>query len=100
MKLIFVEYLASLKERGELDVIMPDLLSELGLSVISRPATGTKQYGVDVAAVGSDGDGIRKVFLLSIKPVDLRRSGWDVGPQCLRTSLNQILDVYVPNQIQ
>ncbi|MCY4489824.1 MAG: chemotaxis protein [Deltaproteobacteria bacterium] len=99
MKLIFVEYLASLKERGELDVIMPDLLSELGLSVISRPATGTKQYGVDVAAVGSDGDGNRKVFLLSIKPGDLRRSGWDVGPQSLRTSLNQILDVYVPNQI-
>ena len=39
MKLIFVEYLASLRERGELDVIMPDLLSEVGFSVISRPAT-------------------------------------------------------------
>ena len=99
MKLIFVEYLASLRERGELDVIMPDLLSELGLSVISRPARGTKQYGVDVAAVGNDGDGTRKVFLLSIKPGDLRRSGWDVGPQSLRTSLNQVLDVYVPKQI-
>ena len=99
MKLIFVEYLASLRERGELDVIMPDLLSEVGFSVISRPATGTKQYGVDVAAVGNDSDGIRKVFLLSIKPGDLRRSGWDSGPQSLRPSLNQILDVYIPSRI-
>ncbi len=95
MKLIFVEYLASLKERGELDVIMPDLLSEIGLSVISRPAIGTKQYGVDVAAVG-DSDGVRKVFLISIKPGDLRRSGWNTGEQSLRASLDQIEDVYIP----
>ena len=99
MKLIFVEYLASLKERGELDVIMPDLLSEIGLSVISRPAIGTKQYGVDVAAVGADDKGVQKIFLLSIKSGDLRRSAWDVGQQSLRTSLNQILDVYVPTHI-
>ena len=52
MKLIFSEYLASLKERGELDVIMPDLLSEIGFTVFSKPAVGTKQHGVDVAAVG------------------------------------------------
>ena len=95
MKLIFVEYLASLKERGELDLIMPDLLSEIGLSVISRPAVGTKQYGVDVAAVG-DSEGVRKVFLISIKPGDLRRSGWNAGEQCLRASLDQIEDVYIP----
>ena len=99
MKLIFMEYLASLRERGELDVIMPDLLSEIGLTVLSRPAIGTKQYGVDVAAVGETPEGIRKLFLLSIKPGDLRRSGWDVGEQSLRPSLNQILDVYVSSHI-
>ena len=96
MKLIFTEYLASLKERGELDVIMPDLLSEIGLSVISRPAIGTKQYGVDVVAVGDTGDGIKKIFLLSVKPGDLRRSGWNTGAQALRPSLDQIQDVYIP----
>ena len=99
MKIIFTEYLASLKERGELDVILPDLLSEIGLTVISKPAIGTKQYGVDVAAVGKDSDGVRKVFLVSIKAGDLRRSNWDVGEQALRTSLNQILDVYIPHHI-
>ena len=32
MKLIFMEYIASLNERGELDAIMPDLLSEIGFN--------------------------------------------------------------------
>ena len=99
MKLIFMQYLASLKERGELDALMPDLLSEVGLSVISKPALGTKQHGVDVAAVGALGDGERSVFLISIKPGDLRRKGWDSGEQSLRTSLNQILDVYIGSRI-
>ena len=101
MKLIFRDYLASLNERDELDVIMPDLLSELGFTVLSRPAVGTKQYGVDVAAVGPDfeQDGKRSIHLISIKPGDLRRKSWDAGPQSLRTSLNQILDVYIENHI-
>jgi len=95
MKLVFVQYLASLKERDELDVIMPDILSEIGLNVLTRPARGTKQYGVDVAAVGTLPGGVRSLYLLSIKPGDLRRSGWDTGEQALRPSLNQILDVYI-----
>ena len=95
MKLIFMEYLASLRERGELDVILPDLLSEIGWSVFSKPAVGTRQHGVDVAAVGADGAGGEKVFLFSIKAGDLRRSSWDSGEQSLRQSLNEIQDVYI-----
>ena len=98
MKLIFMEYLASLKERGELDVIMPDLLSELGWTVISRPGFGTKQYGVDVAAVGNDGVE-KKLLLLSIKPGNLARSDWNSRDQSLRQSLDQIQDAYIPNHI-
>ena len=100
MKLIFTEYLASLKERGELDVVLPDLLSELGWVVLSRPAIGTRQYGVDVAAVGVDDEGTRKIFLISIKPGDLTRSDWNTGEQSLRASLDDVLDVYIPNHIQ
>lgn len=98
MKLILVEYLASLKERGELDVILPDLLSEIGMSVFSRPAIGTRQYGVDVGAVGGS-EGEEKVFLISIKPGDLKRPGWDSGQQSLRASLNEIRDVYIPKHL-
>ena len=50
MKLILKQYLSSLKERGELDAILPDLLSQLGLNVFSRPGRGTRQDGVDVGS--------------------------------------------------
>lgn len=95
MKLVFTEYLAALRERGELDLLMPDLLSEVGFTVLSRPAIGTKQYGVDVAAVGDPGDGVRRMYLLAIKPRDLRRSDWNNNEQSLRPSLDQIRDVYI-----
>ncbi|MBN9145696.1 MAG: chemotaxis protein [Novosphingobium sp. 63-713] len=99
MKLVFRQYLASLKERKELDAVLPDLLSELGYTVISRPTIGTRQYGVDVAAVGRDADGRRKLFLFSIKQGDLTRADWDGSPQALRSSINDILDVYIPTRV-
>jgi hypothetical protein len=100
MKLIIKEYLASLKERGELDAVLPDLLSQLGLNVYSRPARGTRQDGVDVGAVGSLDGGPEKVYLLSIKPGDLTRRDWDGNSaQSLRPSLNEILDSYIPHRM-
>ncbi|MBK5376218.1 chemotaxis protein [Pseudomonas sp. TH43] len=104
MKLVFREYLASLRERRELDVVLPDLLSELDFNVISRPSVGTRQYGVDVAAVGSELDpqtGIseEKLFLFSIKQGDLTRNDWDGTTQALRGSINEITDFYIPVRI-
>lgn len=99
MKLLFRQYLASLRERDELDAILPDLLSELGYTVYSRPQRGTAQAGVDIAAVGDDDDGERKVFLFSVKQGDLTRQDWDGTPQALRSSLNQILDTYIASKI-
>lgn len=98
MKLIIKQYLASLKERKELDAILPDLVSQLGLTVFSRPSIGTTQQGVDVAAVGSLEGGEKKVYLFSIKSGNLTRSDWDTAsPQSLRPSINQILDAYIPH---
>ena len=37
MKLMIRQYLASLKERGELDALLPDLLSQMGLEVFLKP---------------------------------------------------------------
>jgi hypothetical protein len=99
MKLLLRDYLASLKEREELDAILPDLLSELGFTVWSRPQRGTQQSGVDIAAVGPDDDGERKVFLFSVKAGDLTRQDWDGSPQALRSSLNEIQDVYIRNRV-
>lgn len=100
MKQILLEYLSQLKEREELDAILPDLLSELGYHVYSRPQRGTTQHGVDIAAVGKDpDDGVRKVYLFSVKRGDLTRQEWDQGDQALRPSLNQIRDAYIPTKI-
>lgn len=100
MKLIIKQYLASLKERDELDAVLPDLLSQIGLNVFSRPGRGTRQYGVDVAAVGKLDGSTEKVYLLSIKAGDLTRSSWDGDSvQSLRPSLNEILDAYIRNRI-
>lgn len=100
MKLVIREYLASLKERDELDAVLPDLLTELGFTVYSRPARGTRQYGVDVAAVGPGQDGIRRVHLFSVKSGDLNRNEWNTAsPQSLRPSLDEILDHYIASRI-
>ena len=102
MKLILRQYLSDLRERDELDAILPDLLSELGFNVLSTPSRGTRQSGVDVTAVGPDEDdgGRQKLFLFTIKSGDLKRQNWDDGtPQAVRQSLNEILDSYIKNRI-
>ncbi|MAF56503.1 hypothetical protein [Ponticaulis sp.] len=99
MKLLIKEYLSSLKERGELDAILPDLLSEMGLHVFSRPAVGVRQHGVDLAAVGVDGDGQRKVFLFTVKAGNLTRQDWNGTTQAVRPSLDEIQDSYVRQRI-
>lgn len=95
MILVIRQYVASLRERGELDAMLPDLLSELGYTVISRPSVGTRQYGVDIAAIGPASEGERKLYLFSVKPGDLGRNDWDGSPQALRPSLDEIREIYL-----
>lgn len=99
MKLLIREYLASLREREELDAILPDLLSELGYTVFSRPGRGTVQHGVDIAAVSPAGPEPSKVYLFSVKKGDLTRNEWNSGTQALRPSLDEIQDAYIPTRI-
>lgn len=100
MKLVIRQYLESLKERGELDVMLPDLLSQMGMEVFLRPGIGTRQLGVDVAAVGSIDNSLPKVFLFSIKSGDLSRREWSSGnPQDLRPSIEEIVEQFIPQRI-
>ena len=100
MKLIIKEYLSLLKESKELDSLIPELLLAMGHEVISRAKIGVRQYGVDVASVGIDEDGIKKVFLFTIKEGNLKRIDWDnTSPQAVRPSLEEILDVYIPTHL-
>ncbi|MBO6676577.1 MAG: hypothetical protein JJ908_14105 [Rhizobiales bacterium] len=98
MKIILKEYLASLKERGELDKsVLPNLLAEIGLRVLNTPMIGTRQNGVDIAAVGKvKGEDTEKhLYLFCIKAGNINRNDWDGGPQSVHAELNEIREVYL-----
>ncbi|MCL1144165.1 hypothetical protein [Shewanella gaetbuli] len=97
MKLILKQYLASLKERKELDAVLPDLLSSMGMNVFISPTRGVKEYGVDIAAVGQVNDQDEKVYLFSVKSGNLTRETWNgSADQALRPSLDEIQDSFIP----
>lgn len=100
MKLIIREYLSLLKESKELDKLIPDLLLMMGIEPISHTQIGVRQFGVDVAAVGEYKDVGTTLFLFTIKRGDLGRSDWDSGQQSIRTSLDEIKDVYLTKYIR
>ncbi|NOU67498.1 hypothetical protein GC096_25985 [Paenibacillus sp. LMG 31461] len=96
MRLIVREYLSMLRESEELDALLPDLLISMDIQPIYKPQRGVRQYGVDQSAVGIDpDDGQEKLFLFVIKQKDIDRNNWDTGPQAVRPTLNEILDVYM-----
>lgn len=95
MKLIVKEFLSQLKESGELDRLLPDLLSRMKIIPISRAQVGVRQNGVDVAAVGKDGEGVKTLFLFVLKVGDLGRRDWDSGVNSVRQTLNQVKDSYL-----
>lgn len=100
MKLILKQYLASLRERQELDAILPDLLSSMGMNVFISPTRGVKEYGVDIAAVGQVNDQEEKVYLFSVKSGNLTRETWNgSADQALRPSLDEIQDSFIPSRL-
>ncbi|MGI2879323.1 hypothetical protein ACRTDO_00805 [Vibrio furnissii] len=101
MKLILKQYLASLRERQELDAVLPDLLSSMGMNVFISPTRGVKEYGVDIAAVGQlQDDKEESVYLFSVKSGNLTRETWNGrSNQSLLPSLQEILFGFMPTRI-
>jgi len=101
MKLILKQYLASLRERQELDAVLPDLLSSMGMNVFISPTRGVKEYGVDIAAVGQlQDDEEESVYLFSVKSGNLTRETWSgQSNQSLLPSLQEILFGFIPTRI-
>jgi hypothetical protein len=103
MKLVIAEYLRSLKERDELDRLLPDLLIEMGFTPIAKPQMGNRQFGVDLAVRGNNLNphDCEELVLLVIKQGDLGRREWDsAGPQAVRPSINEIFDVYLKSHVE
>ncbi|QAA80807.1 hypothetical protein EI546_03270 [Aequorivita sp. H23M31] len=95
MRFLLSEYISLLKEDGELDTLITDLLVGMKITPLSKPEKG-RQHGVDIAAVGIDpADNIKKVFLIAVKQGNLTRSNWDSGVNSVRPTLNEIKDTYL-----
>lgn len=100
MKVLISQYIRTLKERNELDRLLPNLLLSMDIVPLFTTQTGTRQYGVDIAAIGKDPeDVVKKIFLFVIKQKDLGRTEWDSGVNTIRPSLNEIFDVYIKNHL-
>lgn len=100
MKLIVREYLSMLRESGELDALLPDLLFAMNITPISRPQRGVRQFGVDIAATGRDPkDGRTKLFLFIVKAGNLDRHSWNDGPQSVYSSLHEAKYVYLQSHV-
>lgn len=89
MRLVIKDYLLQLKEKDELDLLLCDLLLQMGYVTDSQPKTGSRQYGVDIRAHNS-----KEVLLCVVKQGNMDRRIWDSDPNAVRQSLDEIRDVY------
>jgi hypothetical protein len=97
-----------MKERDEFDVLIPDLLQTMGIIPITKGQRGTRQSGVDLAAVGPDitvtqNDptyGQEKLFLFVLKQGDIDRNVWNgQGEQSVKPSIDEIFTDYLRNHV-
>ena len=63
-----------LKEKDELDLLLCDLLLQMGYITDNRPETGNRQYGVDIRAHNQ-----REILLCVVKQKNIDRKLWDAA---------------------
>lgn len=99
IQLILSHYLAGLRERDELDALLPELLREMGHSVLSRPQIGVGQAGVDIVSTMDNDQGVKEVFLFVIKFGDVGRADLYSGTQAVDPSVREACNVFVRNRL-
>jgi hypothetical protein len=92
MRFLIQDYLVQLHERDELDAILPDLLRAKGLQIVKLAFRGEVEHGVDIAAYSSEGE-LGTLLLFQVKAGDIDQQLWDSGPNSVRATLNNLLDV-------
>jgi len=92
MRFIIQDYLAHIKERDELDAILPDLLRAMGFQIVKLAFRGEVEHGVDIAAIKKEDDDW-VLYLIQVKPGNIDQKNWDAGPNSIRATLNNLLDV-------
>jgi hypothetical protein len=99
IQLVLSHYLAGLRERDELDALLPELLRAMGHSVLSRPQVGANQAGVDIVSTYSNRTGEKEVFLYVVKFGDLGRDDFYGGKQAVDPSVREAANDFVRNRL-
>lgn len=95
LQLLVADYLSLMRESGELDAFMPLLISAMGHQVLHTAQRGVREQGVDMASIGKSDDGRKTLFMWVLKCGNVGRTEWNVGPQSIRHSLEDLVDVYM-----
>lgn len=88
MRLIIKEYIAQLKEKDELDILISKIFEQKGFIADNQPKTGNRQYGVDIQLHNE-----KELLMFVIKQGDIDRMVWDGSINAVRQSLEEIKDV-------
>jgi len=99
IKLVLSHYLAGLRERNELDALLPELLLAMGHSILSRPQQGVNQAGVDAVSTFQGSDGKKVVYLFVIKFGDVVREGFFGGKQTVDSSIREASNTFIRNRL-
>jgi hypothetical protein len=87
-----------MKERGELDLLLPDLLGAMGHTVLTRPQRGTRQAGVDCLSE-IQGESGPEAFLFILKCGDVERAEFYSSPQGVESSIREARTDYIRNRL-
>ncbi|MGQ0798949.1 MAG: hypothetical protein ACT4NL_02395 [Pseudomarimonas sp.] len=99
LRVVLTHYLESLRERNELDALLPEIVVAMGHSVISRPQVGVAQGGVDLVSVFAP-DGVhREIHLWILKFGDVGRADMLAGVQAIDPSVREACVTFVPHRL-
>src|SRR5262245_35805618 len=96
MKLLLRDYLSLLRDRGELDAMLPDLLTQMGLTVVKVARRGESEQGKDIVAIKQTA-GQPELWILVVQQGDLTESRWQ-GLGGMRMDTENALDVAFEDQ--
>ncbi len=93
MRLIVKEYIAQLREKDELDILLSRIYEQKGFVADSQPKTGNRQFGVDIQMHNS-----KELVFFVVKQGNIDRKVWSSDANAVRQSLDEIKDVAI-NQL-
>ena len=99
IQILLSHYLAGLRERNELDALLPELLREMGHTVLSRAQVGVAQAGVDVLSKSTTKGGQSEVFLFILKFGDIGREDFYGGKQAIEPSVREAANDFCRNRL-